>query len=91
MDVGLKKKTRQHSSRMLTAPLKPYKFQFQLQPLDVAPGGGRERWVGPEKNKFEQVSSDHHQMSLAGGPRGGEVWVYAGGLGWGGHVQGGSG
>ena len=23
----------------------------------------------PYLNKFEQVSSDHHQMSLAGGPR----------------------
>ena len=69
MDVGLKEKTRQHSSRMHTKPWKPYKFQFQLQPLDVAPGGGRERWVGPEMNKFEQVSSDHYQMSLAGGLR----------------------
>ena len=24
-------------------------------------------WVGPEMNMFEHVSSDHHQMSLAGG------------------------
>ena len=23
--------------------------------------------VGPEKNKFEQVSSDHHQISVVGG------------------------
>ena len=33
-----------------------------LQPLDVSTGG-----VGPQVNKFEPVSSDGHQMSLAGG------------------------
>ena len=27
------------------------------------PGGG---WLGPQVNKFEQVSSDDHQMSVAG-------------------------
>ena len=27
-------------------------------------------WVGPEMNKFKQVSSDYHQMSLAGVTRG---------------------
>ena len=26
----------------------------------------------PQMNKFEQGSSDHHQMSLAGGP---QVWL----------------
>ena len=30
-----------------------------LQPLDVSTGG-------PQVNKFEQVSSDGHQISLAG-------------------------
>ena len=25
------------------------------------------RGIGPEMNKFDQVSSDHHQMSLAAG------------------------
>ena len=32
------------------------------QPPDASTGG-----VGPQVNKFEQVSSDGHQMSLAGG------------------------
>ena len=35
--------------------------EFQWPPRDVAPGG-------PQMNKFEEVSSDHHQMPLAGGP-----------------------
>ena len=26
--------------------------------------------IGPQMNKFEQVSCDHHHMSLAGGGRG---------------------
>ena len=30
----------------------------------LLPGG---RGVGPQTNKFEQVSSDHHQLSLVGG------------------------
>ena len=34
-------------------------LQFQLPPPDVTWG------VGPGINKFEQVSTDHHQMSLA--------------------------
>ena len=42
---------------------KPYLLQFQLPPPDVAPRGGG----GPQMNKFEQVSSDHHQMSLGRG------------------------
>ena len=32
----------------------------------MPPGGGNSRM-----NKFEQVSSDHHQILLAGGPK---VW-----------------
>ena len=48
---------------------KPYLFQFQLPPPDVAPRGGG----GPQMNKFEQVSSDHHQMSLTGGGVGPQV------------------
>ena len=43
---------------------KLYMLQFQLPPLDVTLGEGG--W-GPQINKVEQVSSDHHQMSLAGG------------------------
>ena len=35
-------------------------------------------WVGPQVNKFEQISSDDHKMSLAGGG-------YVGG----GYIQGG--
>ena len=34
----------------------------------------------PQTNRFEQVSSDHHQMSLAGS----QVWWGGGGGGWGG-------
>ena len=41
-------------------------FQFQLPPLDVTPRG-RGDWIGSEMNKYEQVSSDHHPMSLTGG------------------------
>ena len=45
-----------------------------LASLDVSTGGGRGR-VGPQVNKFEQVSSHDHQMSLAvGGYLEGE-WV----------------
>ena len=43
---------------------KLYVLQFQLPPLDVTLGG-----VGPKMNMFEQVSSDHDQMSLAVGGR----------------------
>ena len=39
-----------------------YPYVFQWPPLDVSGGG-------PQVNKFEQVSSDDHQMSLAGGGR----------------------
>ena len=35
---------------------------FQWPPLDVSSGGVG---IGPQVNKFEQVSSDDHQMSLA--------------------------
>ena len=46
-------------ARMRTAHLRrPYVFQY---PLDVSID-----W-GPEVNKFQQVSSLHQQMSLAGG------------------------
>ena len=40
-------------------------LQFQWPPPDVTQGAG-----GTQMNKFEQVSSDHHQMSLAGGSPG---------------------
>ena len=38
---------------------------FKWPTLDVCISGGLE--VGSQGNKFEQVSSDDHQMSLAGG------------------------
>ena len=31
---------------------------------------GKELEVGPQVNNFEQVSSDNHQISVAGGGRG---------------------
>ena len=37
---------------------------FWWPPLDVSTG--RECRVGPQVNKFEHISSDDHQMSLAG-------------------------
>ena len=37
--------------------------------------------IGPQMNKFEQVSSDHHQMSLAGGAGVGPQVLKAGGGG----------
>ena len=42
-------------------------LQFQLPPIDVAPGD-------PQRNKFEQVYSGHHQMSTAGGVLRSDVW-----------------
>ena len=39
---------------------KPYMLQFQWPLPDVTLG------VGPQMNKFEQESSNHHQISLAG-------------------------
>ena len=60
-------------------------FQFQLPPLDVTLGG----WIGPKMNKFEQVSSGHHQMSLAGAWA--EGWVCHPGDGALGYVQRGGG
>ena len=46
---------RNHSSRMHAAYLETECWAFP----DVTPGG-------PQINKFEQVSIDHHQMSVAG-------------------------
>ena len=37
--------------------------------------------VGPKVNKFEQISSDDHQMSLAGGKYLQEVDIYIHGVG----------
>ena len=46
---------------------------FQWPPLDVSTNEGR---VGPEVNKFEQVSNDDHQMSVAGvAPRSDVHWA----------------
>ena len=44
---------------------------FQWSPLlDVFPGVGIFFLVGAQVDKFEQVSSDYHQMSVAGGRSG---------------------
>ena len=51
---------------------KPYVLHFQFRLPDVAEGGGG---AGPQMNKFEQVSNDHHSMSLA---EGGEVGPQSG-------------
>ena len=52
--------TRKHSSRMCSASWhRPYVLQY---PLDVSSSGDG----GPEVNKFKQVCSDGHQMSLTG-------------------------
>ena len=40
--------------------------------------------VGPQVNEFEHVSSDDHQMSVAGGGRRSDVW----GRGWRGRGKG---
>ena len=42
----------------------PYVFWWSL--LDVSTGGWGGGGVGPQVNKFEQVSSDDHQISVAG-------------------------
>ena len=42
---------------------KPYMFQLQWPSPDVTPMV----WEVPQMNKFEQVTSDLHQMSLTGG------------------------
>ena len=45
---------------------------FRWPPLAVSTGFG----VGPQVNKFEQVSSDDHQMSVVGeGPMSGNGWI----------------
>ena len=44
---------------------------FHWSPLlDVFPGVGIFFLVGAQVDKFEQVSSDYHQMSVAGGRSG---------------------
>ena len=48
---------------MHTSRLETVYTQFKLLPPDVALGDG----VGPQMYKFEQISRDHLQMSLAGG------------------------
>ena len=40
-------------------------YVFWWPPLDVSTSGGQ--GVGPQVNKFEKVSSDDHNMSVAGG------------------------
>ena len=53
-----REKTQKHFSRTCVVRLQPY----MLQPPDVSTSG-----LGPQVNRFEQVSSDGHQMSLAWG------------------------
>ena len=55
--------TRQHSSRMQYHPL-GNSMCFSFSCHNQMSRQGR---VGPQINKFEQVSSDHHQMSIARG------------------------
>ena len=53
--------TRQHSSRMTTVCLPTIEvYMLQWPPLDVSTG-----WLGTQVNKFVNVSSDDHQMSVA--------------------------
>ena len=54
--------TRKHSSRMRTARFQPYVFLWSCHQMSVPVGDG----VGPQVNKFEQVTSDCNQMPLAG-------------------------
>ena len=53
--------TRKHSSRMHSARLPTVGASVAIR--------CQYQWTrgGPQANKFEQVSSDDHQMSLAGG------------------------
>ena len=60
LEFRLQKYTRKHSSRMRTASLIPY-----VLPVSVVTT--RCQGLGPQMNKFQQVSSDHHQISLARG------------------------
>ena len=57
-------RTRKHSSRMHSIPLETIHASVSLATTKChsrGGGGGKS-----QMNKFEQVSSDHHQMSLAG-------------------------
>ena len=51
----------------------PLTWKLYMLPISVATA--RHPWeVGPQMNKFEQVSSDHHQMSLLGDKSPGVNW-----------------
>ena len=54
---------KQESIPVGSVPTACQAYVFWLPPLDVSTGEG---WLGPQVNKFEQVSSDDHQMSVAG-------------------------
>ena len=54
--------TRMHSRRMLTARLETVHVSVSVATISCF---GERVGVGPEMNKFEQVSNDHHQMPLA--------------------------
>ena len=67
--------TRKHSYRMCTARLEIIRPSVSAATTRCCSCG-----AGPQMNKFVQVSSDHHQISLAGGPRS-NVCVWGGGRG----------
>ena len=77
------KPTRMHSSRMCTARLPTVRASVVATRCQSVLGEGAVQW-GPV-NKFEQVSSDGHQMSLVGGMvRGSPCPMSGGGAGlWG--------
>ena len=58
--------TRKHPSRMRSTHLEAIPASVQWPPQDAAPG----RAGVPDLNKFENVSSDHHQRSLGWGSPG---------------------
>ena len=68
--------TRQHSSRMRTAWLPAAHFSGHHWMSVLAAGRAG---LGSQVKKFEQVSSDDHQMSVAGGNGVGSRSDWAGG------------
>ena len=64
-NIERKRNTRKYSSMMRTASLETVRASVSVTTnrCHSMVGGGES-----QINKFEQVSSDHHLMSLAGGP-----------------------
>ena len=64
--------TGQHYSRMHTIRLPSIHVLVVTTRCQYSGGG---RWLGPQVNKFERVSSDYHQSSVVGeGGDGYQVW-----------------